>query len=45
MSPKPRCQRQASVQEFLREGGGGGSKNPKSFVHFLFSREVAELKK
>ena len=48
MSPKPRSKRQASHQEFLKAGGGGGdggSKNPKGFLHFLFSRGVAELRK
>ena len=46
MSPKPRSKRQASVQEFLKGGGDGGSKNAKGFLHFLFSKGVAaELRK
>ena len=45
MSPKPRSKRQASHQEFLKAVGGVGSKNPKGFLHFLFSRGVAELRK
>ena len=35
MSPKPRCKRQASVQEFLKGGGDGNSKNPKGILNFF----------
>ena len=36
MSPKPRCKRQASDQEFLRGGGVGVARIRKTFFIFYF---------